>query len=418
ADSQSVREVLRFPRTCPATCQPHVPPEAPQGDAAARPGPAQLPSALPRAPRGPAVPAGTRPGRPLHPGSAASGPAGGRERRQASARTHFPAPSRRAPQGSSPARDTANRRCPRGETPAPPRAAAAAFPRGGVGGAGGGEGRVPAAALRPPAVDGPATPATPRTRRPRLSGGRGAGSRTAHARQPPPFWWGRELSSGSGGGGARWARLGGGGEWVPAAEMANIAVQRIKREFKEVLKSEETSKNQIKVDLVDENFTELRGEIAGPPDTPYEGGRYQLEIKIPETYPFNPPKVRFITKIWHPNISSVTGAICLDILKDQWAAAMTLRTVLLSLQALLAAAEPDDPQDAVVANQYKQNPEMFKQTARLWAHVYAGAPVSSPEYTRKIENLCAMGFDRNAVIVALSSKSWDVETATELLLSN
>ena len=41
-------------------------------------------------------------------------------------------------------------------------------------------------------------------------------------------------------------------------------------------------KNQIKVDLVDENFTELRGEI-GPPDTPYEGGRYQLEIKIPAT---------------------------------------------------------------------------------------------------------------------------------------
>ncbi|KAG8591725.1 hypothetical protein GDO81_000276 [Engystomops pustulosus] len=180
--------------------------------------------------------------------------------------------------------------------------------------------------------------------------------------------------------------------------MANIAAQRIKREFKEVLKSEETSKNQIKVDLVDENFSELRGEIAGPPDTPYEGGRYQLEIKIPETYPFNPPKVRFITKIWHPNISSVTGAICLDILKDQWAAAMTLRTVLLSLQALLAAAEPDDPQDAVVANQYKQNPEMFKQTARLWAHVYAGAPVTSPEYTRKIENLCAMGFDRVSVM--------------------
>ncbi|XP_016430621.1 ubiquitin-conjugating enzyme E2 K-like [Sinocyclocheilus rhinocerous] len=149
--------------------------------------------------------------------------------------------------------------------------------------------------------------------------------------------------------------------------MANIAVQRIKREFKEVLKSEE---------------------------------------------------VRFITKIWHPNISSVTGAICLDILKDQWAAAMTLRTVLLSLQALLAAAEPDDPQDAVVANQYKQNPDMFKQTARLWSHVYAGAPVSSPEYTRKIDKLCAMGFDKNAVIVALSSKSWDVETATELLLSN
>lgn len=64
-----------------------------------------------------------------------------------------------------------------------------------------------------------------------------------------------------------------------------------------------------------ESFAELKGEIAGPPDTPYEGARFQLEIKIPETYPFNPPKVRFVTKIWHPNVSSVTGAICLDILK-------------------------------------------------------------------------------------------------------
>lgn len=74
----------------------------------------------------------------------------------------------------------------------------------------------------------------------------------------------------------------------------------------------------IKVELINDNWTELRGEIAGPPDTPYEGGKFILEIKVPETYPFNPPKVRFITRIWHPNISSVTGAICLDILKDNW----------------------------------------------------------------------------------------------------
>jgi len=50
---------------------------------------------------------------------------------------------------------------------------------------------------------------------------------------------------------------------------------------------------------------------------------------------------------------------------------MTLRTVLLSLQALLAAAEPDDPQDAVVATQYKDMPEIFNKTARHWANIYA-----------------------------------------------
>lgn len=51
---------------------------------------------------------------------------------------------------------------------------------------------------------------------------------------------------------------------------------------------------------------------------------------------------------------------------------MTLRTVLLSLQALLSAAEPDDPQDAVVARQYKENLEMFKLTAKHWTNAYAG----------------------------------------------
>ncbi len=40
---------------------------------------------------------------------------------------------------------------------------------------------------------------------------------------------------------------------------------------------------------------------------------------------------------------------------------------------------------------------MFKQTARLWSHVYAGAPVSSPEYTRKIDKLCSMGFDKVSI---------------------
>lgn len=54
------------------------------------------------------------------------------------------------------------------------------------------------------------------------------------------------------------------------------------------------------------------------------------------------------------------------------AAAMTLRTVLLSLQALLSAAEPDDPQDAVVAKQFKENLDMFQMTARHWTNIYAG----------------------------------------------
>lgn len=59
---------------------------------------------------------------------------------------------------------------------------------------------------------------------------------------------------------------------------------------------------------------------------------------------------------------------------------MTLRTVLLSLQALLAAAEPDDPQDAVVAYQYKDKYQLFVTTARHWTNVYAGGLLLSFYY--------------------------------------
>merc|ERR1712025_220933 len=199
--------------------------------------------------------------------------------------------------------------------------------------------------------------------------------------------------------------------------MSNIAIARIQREFKEVVRSEEVSKNNIKLELVDGSYSCLRGQILGPPDTPYEEGKFLLDIIIPETYPFNPPKVKFVTKIWHPNISSVTGAICLDILKDQWAAAMTLRTVLLSLQALLAAPEPDDPQDAVVARQYQENFTIFKATAQHWSSVFAGSNYKNPDFDRMLRQLQDMGVDEGAARVALSSCAWDLQKATEQLFN-
>jgi len=199
--------------------------------------------------------------------------------------------------------------------------------------------------------------------------------------------------------------------------MANIAQQRIQREFREVVKSKEIAESGVQLELVADDLTELAGTVAGPPDTPYAGGKYKLEIKIPETYPFNPPKVRFITKIWHPNVSSVTGAICLDILKDQWAAAMTLRTVLLSIQALLAAPEPDDPQDAVVARQYQDNYHIFKATAQHWATVYAGSNYKNPEFDTMLRQLKDMGIEEGAARVALSSCAWEMQKATDQLFS-
>ena len=74
--------------------------------------------------------------------------------------------------------------------------------------------------------------------------------------------------------------------------------------------------------------------------------------------------MKFDTKIWHPNVSSVTGVICLDILKNEWSPALSIRTALLSIQALMCCPEPDDPQDAVVAKQFKTDIEKFNEQAK------------------------------------------------------
>merc|ERR1711975_50841 len=94
--------------------------------------------------------------------------------------------------------------------------------------------------------------------------------------------------------------------------------------------------------------------IMGPADTPYHGGMFKLELFLPEDYPMAAPKVRFLTKIYHPNIDKL-GRICLDVLKDKWSPALQIRTVLLSIQALLSSPEPDDPLDTTVADHFKNN---------------------------------------------------------------
>eukprot|EP00475_Leptophrys_vorax_P045883 TRINITY_DN9683_c0_g1_i2.p1 TRINITY_DN9683_c0_g1~~TRINITY_DN9683_c0_g1_i2.p1 ORF type:complete len:114 (-),score=11.09 TRINITY_DN9683_c0_g1_i2:453-794(-) len=78
----------------------------------------------------------------------------------------------------------------------------------------------------------------------------------------------------------------------------------------------------------EENLRYFNVMILGPSQSPYEGGIFKLELFLPEEYPMAPPKVRFLTKIYHPNIDKL-GRICLDILKDKWSPALQIRTVLL-----------------------------------------------------------------------------------------
>ena len=48
----------------------------------------------------------------------------------------------------------------------------------------------------------------------------------------------------------------------------------------------------------------------------HTGGVFKLELFLPDDYPMTPPKIRFLTKIFHPNVDKL-GRICLDVLKSE-----------------------------------------------------------------------------------------------------
>uniref|UniRef100_A0A8C1QZJ1 Ubiquitin-conjugating enzyme E2 T n=1 Tax=Cyprinus carpio TaxID=7962 RepID=A0A8C1QZJ1_CYPCA len=119
---------------------------------------------------------------------------------------------------------------------------------------------------------------------------------------------------------------------------------------------------------------ELQAQIVGGANTPYEGGVFTLEINIPERYPFEPPKMRFLTPIYHPNIDNA-GRICLDALKlppkGAWRPALNISTLLSSIQLLMAEPNPDDPLMADISSEFKYNKPLYLEKAKKWTAEHA-----------------------------------------------
>ena len=146
-----------------------------------------------------------------------------------------------------------------------------------------------------------------------------------------------------------------------------MALKRIQKEIKDFDKDPPVG---CSAGPVAEDVFHWNAMIQGPPDSPYATGMFTLEVNFPNDYPFKPPKVKFITRVYHPNVNS-NGAICLDILKDQWSPALTISKVLLSITSLLTDPNPDDPLVADIAHLYKTDREKYEKTAREWTNKYA-----------------------------------------------
>ena len=146
----------------------------------------------------------------------------------------------------------------------------------------------------------------------------------------------------------------------------------LKRIQKELSEMQKLSTENVSAGPVSEaDLFAWQGMIIGPEASPYAGGMFHLRIQFPVDYPFKPPRVQFVTKVFHPNIRD-DGAICLDILKEKaWSPALTISKVLLSVCSLLTEPNPDDPLVPQVAQLFKADRAKYNQMAREWTNRFA-----------------------------------------------
>lgn len=103
--------------------------------------------------------------------------------------------------------------------------------------------------------------------------------------------------------------------------------------------------------------------IFGPDDTPWEGGTFNLTLSFTDEYPNKPPKVKFTTKMFHPNIYN-DGQICLDILQNQWSPIYDISAVLTSIQSLLCDPNPLSPANSEAAQLFVSNKREYERRVK------------------------------------------------------
>ncbi|EZG72995.1 putative ubiquitin-conjugating enzyme E2 [Gregarina niphandrodes] len=131
------------------------------------------------------------------------------------------------------------------------------------------------------------------------------------------------------------------------------------------------------VGLENDNWQTWRVALTGPPDSPYEGGLFSAILTFPDDFPNNPPKMKFETPIFHPNIFP-DGLVCISILhapgfdetneqelpEERWRPIISVEAILMSVISMLGEPNLDSPANVDAAKLLRENPRDFKRKVR------------------------------------------------------
>jgi ubiquitin-conjugating enzyme E2 A len=114
---------------------------------------------------------------------------------------------------------------------------------------------------------------------------------------------------------------------------------------------------------LDNDIMKWQAVIFGPDDTAGEDGTFKLHLEFTEEYPNKAPVVKFLTKMYHPNIYA-DGSICLDILQNQWSPIYDISAILTSIQSLLCDPNPASPANSEAARLYQENRREYERKVK------------------------------------------------------
>jgi ubiquitin-conjugating enzyme E2 A len=142
--------------------------------------------------------------------------------------------------------------------------------------------------------------------------------------------------------------------------MSTAARRRLMRDFKRMQTDPPEGVNGAPLD---NDIMQWHAVIFGPDDTAWEDGTFKLTLEFTEEYPNKAPTVKFVTKMFHPNIYA-DGSICLDILQNQWSPIYDISAILTSIQSLLCDPNPSSPANSEAARLYGENRREYERKVK------------------------------------------------------
>jgi ubiquitin-conjugating enzyme E2 D/E len=92
--------------------------------------------------------------------------------------------------------------------------------------------------------------------------------------------------------------------------------------------------------------------IQGPEGTPFVGGRFIVNVDFSDNYPFKPPKIKFLTKIYHPNVKTDTGEICMQAIESKWVPTLNANFIAQAILTLIRSPSADNALEPDIANKF------------------------------------------------------------------